>query len=39
MSIKKIFIALLAMILCFSMLLTACGDANKDKDKKDDEEQ
>ena len=36
MSMKKFFIALLAMILCFSMLLTACGDTakkGKDKDK------
>ena len=39
MSMKKFFIALLAMILCFSMLLTACGDAAKnDKDKAKEEE-
>ena len=39
MSMKKFFIALLAMILCFSMLLTACGDAaSQDKDKDDEEE-
>ncbi len=37
MSMKKFFIALLAMILCFSMLLTACGDTAK-KDKDDEEE-
>ena len=38
MSMKKFFIALLAMILCFSMLLTACGDTAKKKDKDDEEE-
>ncbi len=39
MSMKKFFIALLAMILCFSMLLTACGDADKDKEKDDEEKE
>ena len=39
MSMKKFFIALLAMILCFSMLLTACGnDAKKDKDDDKDDD-
>ena len=38
MSMKRFFIMLLALILCLSMFMTACGDDAK-KDKDDDEEE